>query len=476
MGEGMAPMMTPMAMGSRSALPAILRTAGTLLVALALLMPSTAWADVRKADVIAGITVEARGLTVADCPSIESEYAALMDEEGTVYFSRNGDSAHQIASITKVMTAVIALENADRNRDIPVSEAAATIGESSANLLEGDVMTFDAALKALLVPSGNDAAVALAESVGATMVAEGKGSGTDDPVGAFVAAMNEKASALGCTNTLYENPHGLDDEGYMGNLHSTAEDQARVARYAMGFDEIRDVVSHGSTSITVKRDGKDEEVELETTDELLDMYDYAIGVKTGMTDAAGPSFAGAASKEGRELYAVVLDSADDHQRFVDARTLFEWYYDHVKVLKLAQSEASASMELQGQSREVPVVTAVSHADWPDKTVKATLADPDAEISIFDLEGNVSQSFVFDDVRGTVNPGDKLGTVTYRQHNMVVAEQDLVAAERVEGPNPLEALAIMGQRIIGGFSGQPAQAESQIYNVMPVIQDNRTSGV
>lgn len=461
-------------MGSRSVRHAP-RLLGALLLAAALAMPGPAWADVRKADVIVDTTVEERGLTVADCPSIESEYAALMDENGTIYFSRNGDSAHQIASITKVMTAIVAVENADRSRDITVSQAAATIGESSANLQEGDTMTFEAALKALLVPSGNDAAVALGESVGAQLIASGKASG-NDPMEAFVAAMNDKAAALGCTNTLYENPHGLDDEGYMGNLHSTADDQVKVARYAMGYDEIRDVVSHGSTTITVKRDGKDEEVELETTDELLEMYDYAIGIKTGMTDAAGPSFAGAASKEGRELYAVVLDSSDDHQRFVDTRILFEWYYDHVKVLKLAQSEATTSMERQGTTRDVPVVAAVSHGDWPDKTVKATLADPDAEISIFDLEGNVSQSFVFDEVRGTVNPGDKLGTVTYRQHNMVVAEQDVVAAERVEGPNPLEALAIMGQRIIGNFTGQPAQAESQIYNVMPVIQDNRTSGV
>lgn len=466
--------MTLAAKGSRRAF-GTLKGFGALLLAVALLVPYPAWADVRKADVIAGTTVEARGLTVADCPSIESECAALMDENGTIYFSRNGDTAHQIASITKVMTAIVAVENADRSRDIAVSQAAATIGESSANLQEGDIMTFDAALKALLVPSGNDAAVALAESVGATLIASGKASG-NDPSEAFVAAMNEKAAALGCTNTLYENPHGLDDENYVGNLHSTADDQAKVARYAMGYDEIRDVVSHGSTSITVKRDGKDEEVELETTDELLEMYDYAIGIKTGMTDAAGPSFAGAASKEGRELYAVVLDSADDHQRFVDTRILFEWYYDHVKVLKLAQSEFSTTMEGRDATRDVPVVAEVSHGDWPDKTVKATLADPDAEISVFDLEGNVSQSFVFDEVRGTVNPGDKLGTVTYRQHNMVVAEQDVVAAERVEGPNPLEALAIMGQRIIGGLSGQPAQAESQIYNVMPVIQDNRTSGV
>lgn len=449
-----------------------------LAVALALpgsfLSPHTALADVRKADVVMDSTVETRGLTVAECPSIESEYAALMDKEGTVYFSRNGDQAQQIASITKVMTAIVALEHAQRDQDITVSADAATIGESSANLQEGDVMDFDAAMKALLVPSGNDAAVALAESVGQHLIDQGLSQQTD-PVRAFVEKMNDKAHQLGCQNTVYENPHGLDDGSYVGNLHSTALDQVKVAQCAMGYDEIRSIVSHGSTSIEVEREGEKATVELETTDELLEMYDYAIGVKTGMTDAAGPSFMGAAEKEGRELYVVVLDSEDEHQRFVDARTLFEWYYDHVKVLSLAQSDQQVAMEDEGGVHDVPLIAEVSHGDWMDRTVKATLADPDAQITVFDLEGNVSQSVVFDELRGTVNAGDKVGTVTYRQHNLVVAEQDLVAAERVEGPNPLEALAIMGQRFIGGFSGQPSQADSRVYNVMPVIDDNKTSG-
>lgn len=450
------------------------RALGAAILAVALCLPQVAWGDVRKADVIVDTTVEARGLTVAECPSIDSEYAALMDQDGTIYFSRNGDSAHQIASITKVMTAVIALENADRSQDITVSEAAASIGESSAGLQEGDVMDFDAAMKALLVPSGNDAAVALAESVGRKLLDEGASPGAT-PVEAFVAAMNQKADQIGCVNTVYENPHGLDDDNYVGNLHSTAIDQVKVAKCAMAFDEIRDIVSHGDTTIKVRRNGKEASIELETTDLLLESYEYAIGIKTGMTDAAGPSFMGAASKEGRELYAVVLDAQDDNQRFVDARILFEWYYDHVKVLALAQTDQVTSMETAQGTRDVPVIAEVSHKDWLDRTVKATLRDPEAEISVFNLEGNVTQTLVFDDVRGTVNPGDKVGTITYRQHNMVVAEQDLVAAERVEGPNPFEALSIMWQRFLNGFNGQADAAESVIYNVMPIIQSNRTSG-
>lgn len=436
-------------------------------------LPNIAMGDVRKADIIAGETVEARGLTVAECPSIEATRAALVDDQGSIYFERSADEPAQIASITKVMTAIVTLDNADKDMTIVVSADAAEIGESSANLQEGDSMDLESALKALLVPSGNDAAVALAEAVGSRMIAADPAKG-DDPVKAFVEAMNEKATQIGCIDTVYENPHGLDDGEYEGDLHSTALDQLKVAQCAMSYQEIRDIVSGGSTSIPVKRDGKKETVELESTDLLLESYDHAIGVKTGVTDLAGPSFMGAANKDGRELYAVVLDSSDEYQRFEDTEALFEWYYDHVKEIPLANSSEWTTMRSKGTSLDVPVMAAVSHGDWIDRTVKATLENPDSTLSVFDLEGNVSQVMQFDELRGTVNAGDKVGTVTFKQHNNVIAEQDLIACETVEGPNPIDALAIMWRRFIGGFSGAASQADSEIYNVMPIIDNNKTN--
>ena len=152
-------------------------------------VPVPALADVRKADVVYGQTVDARGLSVAQCPNIDAEYALVMDADGTVYFERNATSPTQIASITKVMTAIVALDAVasgavSLDSTVTVSAAAAAVGESSAGLQEGDAMPLEVALKALLVPSGNDAAVAIAETVG----------GSED---AFVAAMNAKAAELG---------------------------------------------------------------------------------------------------------------------------------------------------------------------------------------------------------------------------------------------------------------------------------------
>ena len=84
---------------------------------------------------------------------------------------------------------------------------------------------------------------------------------------------------------------------------------------------------------------------------------------------------------------------------------------------------------------------------------------------------MSQSITFDELHGTIHEGDKVGSVVFKQRNMVVAEQDLVACETVEAPNPLETMSIWWMRLVGGIRGEPAQAESLIYNVMPVISNN-----
>lgn len=443
------------------------------LVLMALLLafaaPQAAHAEVRKADEVVGRTVEDRGLSVSESPNITAQRAALISSDGSIYFSRNSDDPAQIASITKVMTAVVALDNAPDDISIPVSADAALIGESSAGLQEGDVMDLDAALKALLVPSGNDAAVAIAEAVGKVLDPS-----ASDPVEPFVDAMNAKARELGLKDTLYENPHGLDDGEFEGELHSTAADQAIVAKCAMGYQRIRDIVGGGSTTIEVKRGDAKEPIELESTDLLLDMYDQAIGVKTGVTNSAGPSFMGAANKDGRELYAVVLDCLDEYSRFQDAENMFEWAYDHIIDLPLANTEEQTAMRKDGFTSDVPVIGEAPHVEWIDRTVKATMRNPDEQVKVFDLEGNVSQEVQFDDLVGTVNAGDKVGTITFYQNNAEIASQDLVACERVEAPNPIDTVAIWWQRLTQGLDDKTGHAKAKVYNVMPIISDNKSN--
>ena len=441
----------------------------------ALVAPASAHADVRKADIVYGETVDTRGLSVAQCPNIDAERAYVVDADGMVYFERNADEAANIASVTKIMTAVVTLDAVDSglvslDTKVTVSAAAAKVGESSAGLQEGDVMSLETALKALLVPSGNDAAIALSETVGAALQSSGQASGSSAQ-DAFVAQMNATAAKVGCTNTVYENPHGLDFDQYEGNLHSTAADQAKVVAYAMKNQTFRSIVGGGSTTISVTRDGVATDVYLETTDGFFDINDYAIGVKTGYTEKAGSSFAGAVNKDGEELYIIVLGSSSDSQRFVDADELATWVFDHKRSYQLANSDQVAQMN----GTSVPLVAQVAHQDWIDRTIPATFADPAAAVEVFDLNGNVSQSVQFDEVTGDVHAGEKVGTVVFKQRNQVIATQDLVACKDVAAPSVFERIGIWFDRFMRGFSGGQTVATSQLLNTTPLIVD-KTSAV
>ncbi len=447
-------------------------------------VPASAFADVRKADVVYGQTVDARGLAVAQCPNIDAEYAFLMDADGTVYFERNGTNPTQIASITKVMTAIVALDAVTAgmlslDTTVTVSAAAAEVGESSAGLAEGDQMPLEVALKALLVPSGNDASVAIAETVGSLLLSNASRNGNQGgstAQEAFVGAMNAKAADLDCVDTVFENPHGLDDGTFAGDQHSCAADVAKMAQYAMKNAEFRSIVAGGDTSIVVMRGGTRTVIDLVSTDALIGVYQYAIGIKTGFTALAGPSFAGAAYNGDKELYAIVIHSSSEAQRFNDAQTLFEWAYAHERDYPLANSSQTTSMTMNGNTTTVPVVAEVPHSEWIDVKVKATLADPDASVRIFDLNGNVSQSLEFDEVKGNIKAGDKVGTITFKQRNAVVATQDLVACEEVAAPDFMQGIGIWWDRLFRGLSGQSQVASPVTLNDTPLINDKTAAAV
>ena len=437
-------------------------------------LPSDAYADVRQSDIISGLSVESRGLTASDCPNVVAEYAYVVDDDGTVYFERGADTQTHIASITKVMTALIALEYGDpQSTMITVSETAATIGESSAMLQTGDSMNLETALKALMIPSGNDAAQAIAESMGDSVKTQLQESGDtevpDNAYDAFVYAMNKKAQELGMTNTLFANPHGLDIDQHNEEMYCSARDVATMVSEVMKNDLFRSIVSTDATTIQVSRGGATADIPLQSTDLLIGTYEGACGVKTVYTEAAGQCFAGAVERDGKTLYAVVLNSNSEAQRFTDAQTLDDWVFNNTISYALAHSpETTTYQDVNGPESTVPVVAYVSHSGWIDKTFKATFADPNASVDVFALDGNVSQSFEFDTVNGDVHAGQKVGTATFYQHNEVVATCDIVAAEDCSGPNFFEGIGIWWDRLIRGFNGSQTVADSTIINTTPLI--------
>ena len=425
-------------------------------VALVAGIPSVAGAQVLTTDNICGKAADARGIAAEDLPDIDASNAFVMGKNGTVYYARSADAQVKIASITKVMTAILAVENCKMDEKITVSNAAATVGNSTAGLLEGDELTVEQALRGLMIPSGNDAAIALAEHVGKKLDPK-----TKDAVATFVKAMNEQAKKLGCTGTLFENPHGLDFDEWAGDMHSTAHDVALMMQEAMKDDTIREVMASKDPWIEVTgADGSDHSHSMETHNVLLDQ-DGNIGGKTGTPDDAGYCFASAYNRDGDEIYTVVLNSSTTDQRFADTATLASWYYDHKVTVEIANTQKKTA---NGN----PLMARVSQTDWTDKTIDATLADPTAQATVFSLAGEVTEKVSYDDLSGTVHVGDKVGSVTLKQDGTKIAVMDLVADEEGTGPNPIEWLLVKLDRLGRRIDNRPLTAESETVAKAPEV--------
>lgn len=432
------------------------------------LLPVAAFADVRGTDEILGSTVESRGLPAVVCPSVTAPYALVMNEDGTVLFAREASMQVHIASITKIMTAIVALDSGvSLDSIVTVSEKAASVGESSAGLWAGDTLTLKAALTGLMVSSGNDAAIAIAETLGEGMKASDGQSANE----AFVDAMNAKAAELGMTETLFANPHGLDVGEYDNEMRSCAKDVALMCAYAMGNETFRSIVAEEHAQITVKR-GVDERpvvIDLDSTDMLLGTYEGACGVKTGFTDDAGYCFAGACNRGEGDLYAIVLGSPSDTGRFDDAKALFNWVFENQVNYVLAHSPQTVASET-AEGAEVPLIARISQSAWPDRTIAATFTDPNASVEVFAFEGNVSQEIIPRVLDGSVSAGEVVGVANFYQGNELIASQDLIACESSPAPDFFQGIGIWWNRLWG--NDQPAS--TIVVNETPLIYNKSAS--
>lgn len=237
-------------------------------------------------------------------PIIDATSAIIIDAEtGMVLYEKNSFARLPMASLTKLMTAVVAIDNL-RLDDIATIDVEDTYIEPLVmNLQPGEQITIGNILSGLLIGSNNDAALALAR-VG------GNGSMED-----FYQKMNEKAQTLGMKDSHFSNSHGLDDP----ELYSSAHDLAMLAKYAMNNSIIADLVS--TKEMVVTDINGTIEHNLKTTNKLLDSYLPIEGVKTGFTDNAGQTLITQASYKGHKIISVVLGSND---RFQDSKQLIDW--------------------------------------------------------------------------------------------------------------------------------------------------------
>ncbi|MDD6309389.1 MAG: D-alanyl-D-alanine carboxypeptidase [Clostridia bacterium] len=231
-----------------------------------------------------------QAMEVSAVSAVLIEYAT-----GKTIYAKNAETRMPMASTTKIMTALLALEYGNPDEIVTVSRNAAYQEGSAMYLKEGEQLPLLHLIYGLMLASGNDAAVAIAEHLAGD-------------VDSFAAQMTERAKAMGCENTQFKNPNGLHDEAH----YTTALDLARIAGEALRNPIFREIVSKKHATVGNRS--------LHNHNKLLSMYEGAIGVKTGYTKAAGRTLVSAAEREGVELIAVTLcapDDWNDHMRMLD---------------------------------------------------------------------------------------------------------------------------------------------------------------
>ena len=270
--------------------------------------------------------------------STSATAAVLMDaDSGRVLYAHNENAQMLIASTTKIMTALVAIENGHLSDVITVTREATLVEGTSMYLKEGEQLTLETLLYGLLLSSGNDAALAVAEGVAGS-------------VDEFVALMNEKAEELGMTNSSFANPNGLDADGH----YSTALDMARLACAAMENVTLMRIAS--TKSVTVGG------CTMNNHNRLLNTVEGCIGLKTGYTRAAGRTLVSCAERNGQRLVAVTLQDGND---WVDHAALFSYGFS-IFPEKITVSRGETVMLLpviDGAAHSVDIIAADT-LSWP----------------------------------------------------------------------------------------------------------------
>jgi len=361
----------------------------------------------------------------AECyamPQISAESAVLIEAaEGRIVCEKNSHEVRSMASTTKIMTAIVAIEyysssSLPLDGDVTVDSRAVGVEGSSIYLRPDERLTMEALLYAMLLESANDAAAAIAFEVGGS-------------IENFAVMMNEKAAELGLEHTSYANPHGLDDE----NNHSCAHDLAVLGAYALKNEEFRRIVSTKKQVIT-NADGDSSRL-LVNHNKLLRLYDGTVGIKTGYTKKSGRCLVSAAERDGVLLIAVTLGAPDDWN---DHMALFDYGFEKFECTELA-SAGSESFTLPVIGGEAEFIECTNSAP-----MRAVVEKGGAVI------GKTVELKRF--YYAPITAGDLLGYVSYTVNGSEIGRLELYAQSDV----PVTAQKGMLERIADFFRGIFAQ--------------------
>lgn len=345
------------------------------------------------------VSVTASAVEVGE---IHAKGAILTTEDGQVLYEQNADESYPPASVTKIMTMLLAMEAIDSGKasledTVTASAHAAEMGGSQIYLKEGEQMSLDDMLKSIAVASANDAAVAVAEHLGGSEAA-------------FVSMMNDRAAALGCTGTTFVNPNGLDTDGEETKI--TARDLARISQELLRHENI---LNYTSIWMDTVRNG---EFGLANTNKMLKLYDGMIGLKTGYTSTAGYCISAVAERDGMRLIAVVLGEPDKESRNNDITAMLNYGFANyvvAEILEDGQKLDDVAVEL-GARDSVPVKLKDATAILLEKS---------------EAEGLTREIQLKEQVSAPVQAGDSLGEVILLQDGKELERREIVAADTVE---------------------------------------------
>jgi D-alanyl-D-alanine carboxypeptidase (penicillin-binding protein 5/6) len=345
-------------------------------------------------------------------PPVEAEaYLVQNGATGDVLAELDPRERLPMASITKLMTSLIALERASPEEIVTVTRGAAGVGESTINLRPGERVALGDLIRAALVQSANDAANAIAAHVGGS-------------VPRFVALMNARAQELGLTDTHFANPDGLDAPGH----HSSARDVTRLARIAMKQPLIRSTVRLVDATAAGRR--------LHTWNDLLSTFPNLIGVKTGHTNGAGWSQVAAARAGGVTVYATLLGGATREGRNADLAELLAWGLSRYRTVWAIDRERAYGSVRTAYGRPAVRVVAAQPA-----------------LRVVRIDRNLVERVVLPlEAELPVRRGQRLGEVQVLDRGKVIARSPLVAARGVDRPGWLGRVRFYAGRTIDHLGG------------------------
>lgn len=327
-------------------------------------------------------------------PEITATSGAVIDcLDGKILYSKNIDEKLYPASLTKVLTAILVVENCNMQDEVIISKSAIDSVQSgylTSNIQPGESLTVEELLNILLISSCNDAPNALAEHI----------AGDTEQ---FVVMMNNKAKEIGCKNSNFTNCDGTHNE----NHYSTAYDMALIGKYAMQYDEIKNITNKISYSLRATNMYGKEDRLYETSNELIlsgssNYYRYAGGIKTGFTTPAGYCLMAYSKKDDIPLVAVVMKSTTSDSRYTDSKSILNYAYENNTIRTIAKAGSNLqTLKIKNATKETEKLNVIL-----EKDIRAVVK---LENQATNIEPKIE---IRNKLKAPIQKGEIIGTVTY----------------------------------------------------------------